>query len=131
MNKFVIKIRDKLINVDYTINSVSDFWSHYYELAVLLQTIDVTGELRERLTHLLNNPGLQTGSCGSYSAGNIKEYPKEFLKINEPPQEVDKCKALETTTTTTAKPASSSSRVTSQAWLSLVLLFNLIFIIIL
>ena len=110
--------------MNYTITSVTDFWSHYYELAALLQTIDVTGELKQRLTHLLNNPGIQTGSCGSYAAGNVYEYPKEFLKVNEPPKEVDKCKALETTTPT----KSSSSRITSQLWLGM-LLFSLILII--
>ena len=116
--------------MDYTINSVTEFWSHYYELAALLQTIDVTGELKQRLTHLLNNPGIQTGSCGSYAAGNVQEYPKEFLKVNEPPQEVDKCKASETTTTTTPTipTKSSSSRITSQLWLGMLLL-NLILII--
>ena len=117
--------------MNYTITSVTDFWSHYYELAALLQTIDVTGELKQRLTHLLNNPGIQTGSCGSYAAGNVYEYPKEFLKVNEPPEEVDKCKASETTTTTTTPMTptkSSSSRITSQLGLGMLLL-SLILII--
>ena len=58
------KPRAKLINADYKIYSVSDFFNYYLNLTTILSNTNITGELKERLINLLNNPGLQTGSCG-------------------------------------------------------------------